>query len=223
MRDPAIPVRNYSRRIPAKAQSVVEWAMSEETDLLPWILGGTLALGAVAATALGLSDPTGPPTAPGVAAVSTPQVAPSATPAAHPALPVDLSPVVVSPTARQQLPPGQVWECDVDGRRVFSDTQCGAHATVRQLSELNVIDSSAAYAHVAPRPYAPGYYSQPGPGYDRDPGPASDTPTDDSDANDPIYTGTPVIVARDRSHRDQLAHRDNHPRPRPARPRAARP
>jgi hypothetical protein len=192
--------------------------MSEET--LPWILGGMLALGAVAATALGGSDPTAPPTAP-VAAVSTTPAVPSATPAppaAHPALPVDLSPVVVSPTARSQLPPGQVWECDVDGRRVFSDTQCGAHATVRQLNELNVFDSSTAYAHVAPRSYGPGYYPQPGPGYDREPGPASDIPPDDSDANYPIYTGTPVIVARDRAHRDQLAHRGSHPRPRPARP-----
>ena len=196
--------------------------MSEKTDLLSWILGGMLALGAVTATAL--SDPTAPPTAP-VVAGSTTQVAPSTAPAAHPAAQADLSPVVVSPTARPQLPPGQVWECDVDGRRVFSDSQCGAHATVRQLSELNVIDSKTAYPPAAPRPYSPGpgYYPQPGPGYDRDAAPASDAPPDDSDANYPIYTGAPVVVVRDRVRRDHLPHRGNHPQPRASQPRAARP
>jgi len=192
----------------------------EDTDLLPWILGGTLALGALAATAL--SDPTSPPTAPFVAAASTTQVATSATPAAPPAVQVDLSPVVVSPSARAQLPPGQVWECNVGGRRVFSDTPCGAHATVRQLTELNVIDSSTANARIAPRPYGSG--PGPGAGYYPQPEPAGDTPPDDSDAGYPVYTGTPVIVARDRwrrdhlVHRDNLAHRGNHPPPRAARP-----
>jgi hypothetical protein len=192
--------------------------MVEDTDLLPWILGGALALGAVAATAGGLSDPTTPPAAPVVAAASTQQALPSATPATRPAAQVELSPVVVAPTARAQLPPGQVWECDVGGQRVFSDTQCGAHAAVRQLNELNVIDSSAAYAQRAPRPYSPGYYPQPGPGYGREPVPAGDTPSDDSDANNQIYTGTPVVVVHDRWRRDHLAHRGNHPQARAARP-----
>jgi hypothetical protein len=186
--------------------------MAEDIDLLPWILGGALALGAVAATAVGLSDPTSPPTAPVVAAaVSTKQVAPSETTAA-PAAHVDLSPVVVSPAARAQLPPGQVWECELGGQRVFSDTQCGAHATVRQLSELNVIDSSTAYARVPPRPHgpSPGYYPQPEV--------AGEAPPDDSDANYPVYSGTPVVVVHDRRRRDHPAHRGNHPQARPARP-----
>jgi hypothetical protein len=111
-----------------------------------------------------------------------------------------------------------VWECDVDGRRIFSDTRCGAHATVRQLNELNMIDSKLAYARAAPRSYGPGYYPQAGAGYDRDPGAARDTPPDDSDANYPIYSGAPVIVVHDRWRRDHLPHRTNHPQPRAARP-----
>jgi hypothetical protein len=185
--------------------------MVEDTDLLPWILGGALALGAVAATAVGLTDPTAVPTAPVVAGASTKQAAPSA-PAATPGARVELSPVVVSPTARAQLPPGQVWECDVGGQRVFSDTQCGAHATVRQLSELNVIDSSAGYARVPPRPYGPG------PGYYPQAEPASEAPPDDSDGNYPVYTGSPIVVVHDHTRRDQVPHRANHPQPRSARP-----
>jgi len=208
-------------------------------DTLPWVLGGALALGAVAAIAAGLPDPAtgGAPTAlhtaasastaqaapsatsagtaqasPTATSPRTAQASPSATSAARPAAPADVSPGVVSTSARPQLPPGQVWECDINGQRVFSDIQCGAHATVRQLTEPNVIDSGAAYARSAPRP--DGY--APGPGYYPQPIPAGEAPPADSDAGDPIYTQ--VIVVRDRSRRDQPAHHGNRPHPRAAPP-----
>ena len=122
---------------------VVQWLMAKDTDLLPWVLGAMLALGAVAATAVDLSDPTpgGAPTVPNTAgSASKAQAAPSAASAVHAAAPAALSPVAVATNARPQLPPGQVWECDVNGQRVFSDVQCGTHATVRRLTELNVFD-----------------------------------------------------------------------------------
>jgi len=199
-----------------RRRCVVEWLVAEHTDLLPWVLGGMLALSAVAAIAVGLPDstPGGAPTAPTTAvSTSTAQAAPSTASAAHPTAPADLSPVVISPNARPQLPRGQVWECDSNGQRVFSDTQCGAHATVRQLTELNVIDSPAAYVRGTPRP--DGY--PPTPGYYPQAEPASEAPPADSDAGgDPIYTQ--VIVVHDRPRRDQLAHHGNHPRPRAAHP-----
>jgi hypothetical protein len=190
--------------------------MVEDADLLPWVLGGILALGAVAAFAVGLPDPTpgGAPTAPNTAvSASTAQPVPSAASATHPAAPADLSPVVVSRNARPQLPPGQVWECDINGQRVFSDVQCGTQATVRQLTELHVFDSSAAYGRGTPRPFGYG----PGPGYYPQPVPASEAPPDGSDAGgDPIYTQ--VVVAHDRARHDQLAHHGNRPHPRGAHP-----
>lgn len=39
------------------------------------------------------------------------------------------------------LPRGQVWECVVNGQRTFSDVRCGAHSTIRQLSQLNIMDA----------------------------------------------------------------------------------
>ena len=189
--------------------------MAKDTDLLPWVLGAMLALGAVAATAVGLPDPTpgGAPTVPNTAvSASEAQAAPSAASAVHAAAPAALSPVAVATNARPQLPPGQVWECDANGQRVFSDVQCGTHATVRRLTELNVFDSTAAYGRGTPRPY--GYGT--GPGYY--PEAASEAPPDDADAGggDPIYTQ--VIVVHDRPHRDQPAHHGNHPHPRAAHP-----
>jgi hypothetical protein len=191
--------------------------MVKDTDLLPWVLGGMLALGAVAAIAVGLPDPTpeGAPTAPNTAvSASKAQAAPSAASVAHAAAPAALSAAAVATNARPQLPPGQVWECDVNGQRVFSDVQCGTHATVRQLTELNVFDSTAAYGRGTPRPS--GYGA--GPGYYPQSMPASEAPPDDPDAGggDPIYTQ--VIVVHDRPHRDQPAHHGNHPHPRAAHP-----
>jgi hypothetical protein len=198
-------------------RGVVQCLMAEHTDLLPWVLGGMLALGAVAAIAIGLPDPTpgGAPTAPNTAvSASNAQAAPSAAAAAHPAAPADPSPVTGAKNARPQLPPGQVWECDVNGQRVFSDVQCGTHATVRQLTELNVFDSTAAYGRGTPRPN--GY--DPGPGYYPQRMPENEAPPDDSDAGggDPIHTQ--VIVVHDRAHRTQPAHHGNHPHPRAAHP-----
>ena len=179
--------------------------MAEDTDLLPWVLGGMLALGAVAAIAVGQTAPNAAPS------TSTASAVPNAVPAAHPAASADLSPVVVSTNARPQLPTGQVWECDVDGQRVFSDVQCGRHATVRRLAEVNILESSAAYA----RPPSPPYGYGAGRGYY--PQAPSEQPPDDSYAGgDPIYGQ--VIVVHDRAHREQLAHHGNHPHPRAAHP-----
>ncbi len=190
--------------------------MADDTDLLPWVLGGMFALGAVTAIAVGLPDPPGgAPTASNSAASSSAaQAVPSAASAVHPVAPADLSPVVVSTNARPQLPPGQVWECNINGQRVFSDVQCGTHATVRQLTVLNVIDSSAAYARGTPRPYGYGYSA--GPGYYPQPAPANEAPPDDSDTGNSVYTQ--VIVVHDRARREQLAHHGNRPHPRAAHP-----
>ena len=187
--------------------------MAKDTDLLPWVLGAMLALGAVAAIAVGLPDPTpgGAPTAPNTAvSASKAQAAPSAAAAALAAAPAALPPGGVATTARPQLPPGQVWECAVNGQRVFSDVQCGTHATVRQLTELNVFDPSAASGRGTPRPYGYG----PAPGYYPQPMPASEAPPDESAAGggDPIYSQ--VIVVHDRAWR--LAHHIDHPHPRAA-------
>jgi hypothetical protein len=118
----------------------------------------------------------------------------------------------MSANARPQLPPGQVWECDINGQRVFSDVQCGSHATVRQLRDLNVMDSSTA-----PQPYG---YGAPYPGYRYPPPPAASPPPpvyypDEAPADysgDP-YVGDSYIVVHDRYRRYHHPHPQAHPRP----------
>ena len=184
--------------------------MAKNTDLLRWVLSGVLALSAVAATAVVSADST-TGTAPGSSTAL-----PSPPPPARPTVTAEVSPVVVSPKARSPLPPGQVWECMIDGQRVFSDTQCGAHASVRQLSEPNVMDSTALPAHGAPRPYG----HDPGPAADYYPPsqPASDEGMDEPEGSDPVYSAPAVIVVREHRRRNHDPHHAHHHYPRAARP-----
>ncbi len=192
--------------------------MARDVDWLPWILGGCLALGAAAVTAVALSaTQRSPVTADAAPAASPLPPAPVATASASAsAAPADPSPVIMPANARQRLPPGQVWECEVNGQRVFSDTRCDTHATVRQLSDLNLMDSSTA-----PRP-APSRYAYESP---YPPGAVSARPSDytppvdeaPADYSSEAYVGEQYTVVRDRDHRVHRPRLHAHPRARPHR------
>jgi beta-lactamase regulating signal transducer with metallopeptidase domain len=72
---------------------------------------------------------------------------------------------------RAQLAPGQVWQCVIDGQRVFSDGPCGKDASVRRLSDPNIMDAVPAKSHAygdhdplpqaSPLPLAPAAADQP--------------------------------------------------------------
>ena len=64
-------------------------------------------------------------------------------------------PLAPAPAARAALPPGQVWQCVIDGERIFSDAPCGEHASIRQLRELNLMDSRPAQSYAYAYPYLP--------------------------------------------------------------------
>ena len=94
----------------------------------------------------------------------------------------------------QALPAGQVWECLVDGQKVFSDRSCGKHATVRRLGALNVMDSSTV-PRMPPYPYSMGYAPAPYPattGYQDDGEDAGELGSD-------AYPTQQVIVSRNRT------------------------
>ena len=216
-------VRAGSRAIPQirdslsrPARNAIQWLMSRDVDLLPWILGGCLVIGAAAMTAVALSAPQSPPVAAdaALAPVSPPAAPAAATSASASSASADPYPVIISSKPRQQLPSGQVWECKVNGQRVFSDVQCDTHATVRQLSSLNVMDSSAAprpapYRYPYGSPYTPGAVTAP---------PSEEAPPSDeapADYSSDAYVGQQSIVARDRYHRFQHPRRNTRPHARP--------
>src|SRR5271167_1622368 len=120
-------------------------AKDTDADLFPWILGGvlitTVAVAAVIASTQMPASSTPKVPAPSAIGVATPAPTP-------PPAPIQ-APPTMQPAAQDGLPPGSVWECVVNGERTFSDAPCGARSSIRQLSELNLMDS----AGVPPAPY----------------------------------------------------------------------
>jgi hypothetical protein len=202
-----------------------------ERDLLPWILGGALITTGAIAAALefgGLSSSPTPappsssaPAAAPVLAAGAPAKPSGAAPTSMPAAPI-ATPVPAAagtpasasapPAASVELPAGEVWQCIVNGQKIFSDKRCGNGASVRQIGDLNVMDVPAA-------PQAPyGVYRS---GYGGAPYPSSAPYPDDQDdtgssAGD-VYGGPPFIVARERARREHSSRQDNHVRPSPNR------
>jgi hypothetical protein len=136
-----------------------------------------------------------------------------------PATPPQPSPPPVAaqaPTAAA-LPADQVWQCEVNGQKVFSDTRCGAGASIRQLNAVNGMDAPLPLH--APR-YAAGYGA--GPGYARTPSYApsqSYDPDSSQDAENPneVYAANQYVVIDGRRRREHHAPpHPQHPQTHPA-------
>jgi hypothetical protein len=171
-------------------------ARNTDTDLLPWIVGGVLVATAAVATVIAATLPTAP---------APPNVSTSSTASKHLAVAAQTDAAVaptqpsvaVESTKRSALPPGQVWECVVNGQKIFSDSRCGESASIRQLGELNRMDATpvlpaavyrppdAGYALPPPEPYAPEF------------------------ANDP-YVSEQVIVINERTRREHMSRWHHH-------------
>lgn len=203
--------------------------MTEDRDLLPWILGA-LSMAAVAmGVTVGLTQRTAPAHASGQTISSAPTLATaelnpptqnSAAPAGSasapsaPASTASSSAAQVSPappftqsvgTAQAQpapnLPGNQIWECTTNGVKTFSNNRCGSAAVLRELGPINVMDASPpSNVHW----YGPD--SNGAPDY-YDPGPPQ--PADNSY---PVV-GVPYVDRRRPERAQQLTHHDRgHPR-----------
>lgn len=116
--------------------------MTEETerDLLPWILGAALLIvAAIAAAAISNSGDN--PTIVGA------RNQPSTITIAHPTIVIANDP--------PKLPTGEVWECQKNGHRVFSDVPCEGGSTIREVSAINRMQSQS----IEPDPTTAAYYS----------------------------------------------------------------
>ena len=117
-------------------------------------------------------------------------------------------PSAVPAAAQSALPPGQVWQCMVNGQRVFSDTRCGDDASVRVLGQLNRMDPTPVLP-VAAYPPASNYRLPPGPPPDF--GYASIPPEPAAaDAEDDVYASPPVLAVYGRARREHPSRLHHH-------------
>lgn len=111
----------------------------------------------------------------------------------------------IVPGIALSLPPGQVWECVVDGQRTFSDVRCGARPSVRQLNQLNIMDATVVPPVVPYDSYHPYDVQFPAPSADEN-GP---------DFTNDSYVGQEVTTINERVIRRRASLHSNHGHGRP--------
>jgi hypothetical protein len=158
----------------------LEMTKDAQQNIVPWILGGLLILGA------------------GTAPATPPQPSPPT--------------VATQPPTGAALPADQVWQCEVNGQKVFSDKRCGAGASIRQLNAVNGMDTPLPL-HVPryPSVYGPGPAHAPAPSYAPS---QSYDPDSSQDAQNPneVYGANQYVVIDERRRREHHPpHPQNHP------------
>jgi hypothetical protein len=193
--------------------------MTEDRDLLPWILGG-LSMAAIAmAVAVGLTGRTTrahafSQSASTVPTLATAQLNPHTPSASVPASTLPASTASFAPAPSVSIPqtqpepapnpPGsQIWECTTNGTKTFSNNRCGSAAILREVGPINVMDRSPVAANV--HWYGPDSNDSPDYYYPDPPRPA--------DNASPIVVGMPYLERRRPQHPHQPNnHERGHPR-----------
>jgi hypothetical protein len=128
-----------------------------DTDLFPWILSiGLLAAGAFSTVLIMAPPAVRVPRA--IAAIPAMNA-----PAPPPALQVPLqalpatTPAALSDRPELALVNNPIWQCEVNGQKIFSDSPCGAGASIRPLNETNRMNSTPIIPSSAYAPYEPPY------------------------------------------------------------------
>jgi hypothetical protein len=189
--------------------------VDKDRNLLPWFLGD-LSMAVVLALSVGCTDktassPVPPPTpktteaSPAVvlAAAAAPAAAPApiAAPAAAPA-PAAASPLESSRPAQPPTPPiqssGQIWQCTINGQKVFSNNPCGNKSSRLEVGPINTMDRAPMYqtarSYQPPPGYASGYAPEYAPG--TAPDYASSGAQEQGDSSYPVWIGVPFAQRR---------------------------
>jgi hypothetical protein len=140
----------------------------ENTDLFPWILGGLIiAIPTVMALTRNTNESAPVTTMAPVSAASRSVDGQAAPPLA-----------TVAPVKSKLAK--QIWQCVNNGQKAFSDSPCGADASVHQLSEINRMGSTAAANAIA-------YPTRPSSAYAANP-PNQDSPDVDVESSASQFT-----------------------------------
>ncbi len=163
---------------------------NEQIDLLPWIFSGLLIAVAVPAVMALTGGTKVTPQAPRVAMVASDSV--NTVPVPIPPAPLPATVAPVAPVAPESAT--QIWQCVSNGQKTFSDSPCGAGASVHQLSEINRMDAT-------PVSHTTAYSAYPSLNYAAAP-PDQDT----SDVDGGGYSTSQVIAVSERQRREH-SHR----------------
>lgn len=124
--------------------------MDKDRDLLPWIFGGLSMATVAIAIIVGANNRPVPKKSPAPRLATAYALPPAPAETVPVAVPV---PVPLQALAAAQLqtvtPPteqrSQIWECAIDGQRIFSDKRCGEKPSVRTIGPINTMDPTPAF------------------------------------------------------------------------------
>lgn len=187
--------------------------MDQDSDLLPWIFGGLMIATLAVALAVGSANRSTPrnlPTLSRTATQALPAIAPTPAPAPAPTPSVQAAQIqIVTPPSE---PSGQIWECTINGQKTFSDHPCGDESSLRELGEINRMDSTPILPRA--RSYEPESRYQPEYSYPNEQ--ENPAPSEQQLADNwyPVYVGIPVHERGrpDHAHRPPSHHRGPPPR-----------
>jgi hypothetical protein len=172
-----------------------------QADLFPWILGFLLIVGAIPAV-VALTETIEKP-APVAVAAPAPRSAVSAA-----AVPLATQPkasvAATQPTKPPPLPAGQVWQCVINGQRTFSDSPCGAGASIRQLNAVNGMEGAVPAPNYPYPAYGPSAGYDPRSGYTPAPGYDPDSQGQDAPIEG-VYGSNQLLVLEERRRREHHA------------------
>jgi hypothetical protein len=145
--------------------------MDKDADLLPWILSGvalaTAAIALIVSSHLTANPPTSSQADSPPAAPAPPRTleAPITATVSLPAAPVPaVEPEIQSIEAPAVLPApsqSQIWECSINGQKIFADHPCGENPSLREVNAVNLMAATPMPPHglnYAPPPvYQPDY------------------------------------------------------------------
>jgi len=183
-------------------------AIRRETDLFWWILGGVLLAAGATAAIVSTMPSTARTAAPPEVAVLQAPTPPPVAPAREE--PPPAAPVVATADPAPLPEPPQIWQCESNGQKVFSDSRCGTDAAPIQLNDMNRMDATPASARQADVRQAYDYGYAPDYPPDHPPDHPPDYPPNYAD---PIYTGPLVINPRLARARYYRPHPQGHGAP----------
>ena len=169
--------------------------MEKDRDLLPWIFGGLSMATVAIAIIVGSNNRPAPQNSPAPSSATAYALPPAPAETVPVAVPV-AAPVVVpvQALAAAQLQTvtspieqsTQIWECEINGQRTFSDKRCGEKPSPRKIGPINTMDPTPIFrsnsSYGPQSSYAPEYQDQ-----------GEQQPADNSY---PVYVGVPYHERR---------------------------
>jgi hypothetical protein len=124
--------------------------MDKDRDLLPWIFGGLSMATLAIAIIVGSNDRPAPKNSPAPSLATAFALPPAPAETVPVAAPVVVPVQALAAAQLQTVTPPieqstQIWECTIDGQRIFSDKRCSEKPSLRKIGPINTMDPTPMF------------------------------------------------------------------------------